>query len=86
MVKRNRKQKDNERVKELLQGSAKKVKKEPNIYLQQKQEELKVRNSMKPNIDVYENTNDMDMSRSHYSANYNSTLRAKSAFARTKLS
>jgi hypothetical protein len=28
----------------------------------------------------------MDMSRSHYSANYNSTLRAKSAFARNKLS
>ena len=86
MVKRNRKQKDNERVKELLQGSAKKVKKEPNIYLQQRQEELKVRNSIKPNNDVYENTNDMDMSRSHYSVNYNSTLRAKSAFARTKLS
>jgi hypothetical protein len=30
MVKRNRKQKDNERVKEILQGSAKKVKKEQN--------------------------------------------------------
>lgn len=35
---------------------------------------------------MYDNANDMDMSRSHYSANYNSNLRAKSAFARNKLS